>query len=209
MEIIKPSQLLATLINRYNASPFNEVKFHFTFEQEETVFTIEFGTTKMNSSIFKEYIRNEPDLEEIKERLFQRVIDYLLTNLYLRWNTGTFVNSRDTEIVVIDNQENIMRIKTIEPTYEVIDLFGNNKSRGTFDDIFSTEKYESLEQAYEANDYVQCDFVKNQNGTLFIEIKNMKNPDKKFYHILLFQNCPAGLDMIDDEMAVNLALTMI
>lgn len=83
--------------------------------------------------------------------------------------------------------------------YERIYLFGKKESRGTFDDFFSTEKYQNLQEAYEANDYVECDFVIDVNGTIYIEARNVKNPDTRLYHQLNYQDCPAGLDISDDE----------
>ena len=35
-----------------------------------------------------------------------------------------------------------------------IDLFGSRKSRGTFDDFYSSSKYNSLEEAYSANSQI-------------------------------------------------------
>lgn len=64
-------------------------------------------------------------------------------------------------------------------TYEKIYLFGKKQSKGSFDDFFSTEKYSTIQDAYKANDYVECDFVKDENGTLYIEARNIKNPSEK------------------------------
>lgn len=93
-------------------------------------------------------------------------------------------------------------------TYERIYLFGKKQSRGTFDDFFSTEKYQSLQDAYEANDYVECDFVKDEKGILHIEARNVKNPDVKKYHQLNHQHCPAGIDVLDDSLAAEMACSL-
>ena len=83
-------------------------------------------------------------------------------------------------------------------SYDKIALFGKQQSKGTYDDFFDTSKFETLQQAYDANDYVQCDFVKDENGTFFIEARNVKNPDVKKYHKLNYQRPVFGLDISDD-----------
>lgn len=93
--------------------------------------------------------------------------------------------------------------------YTKISLFGPKKSKGTFDDFFSTEKYKSLEEAYAANDYVTCDFVKDEAGIIHIECKHVRVPDQKKYHELNYQHCPAGLDALDDSLACEMAGSML
>ena len=96
-------------------------------------------------------------------------------------------------------------------SYEKIYLFRKQKSRGTFDDFFDTTKFETLQQAYDANDYVECDFVKDENGTLFIEARNVKQPDVRKVHRLIYQRPVAGrvvvngLDISDDNAGCELA----
>lgn len=92
--------------------------------------------------------------------------------------------------------------------FEVIDLFGKRKSKGTFDDFYNTELYDSLDEAYNANDFVLCNFVKSE-GTLYIECHHTKTPGTKERIMLNFQNCPAGLDVSDDTAGVNLAIKML
>lgn len=92
---------------------------------------------------------------------------------------------------------------------EKIKLFGERTSKGTFDDIYNSTKYATIEDAYAANDYAQCDFMKDKNGTVHIVVFNPKNPDEKKTHTLAYQNCPFGLDIFDDQSIVNLALSMI
>lgn len=89
--------------------------------------------------------------------------------------------------------------------YEKIELFGKQKSRGTFDDFYSTEKYNSLQEAYDANDFVICDFVKDEEGILYIEAMNVKNTDIKKYHRLIIQQPFAGLDSQDDYIVCKIA----
>lgn len=93
-------------------------------------------------------------------------------------------------------------------TYERIYLFGKKESRGTFDDFFS-KKYATLQDAYQANDYVECDFVKDENGIIFIEARHVQRPEVRKYYRLNFQNCPFGLDVIDDNLAAGMAVSML
>lgn len=93
--------------------------------------------------------------------------------------------------------------------YTKIDLFGKKESRGTFDDFFSTDKYETLQDAYKANDYVECDFVQDENGILYIEARNVKNPDVKEYHRLNYQHCLAGIDVSDDAGGCDIASKLL
>ncbi len=92
--------------------------------------------------------------------------------------------------------------------YNKIYLFGKKESRGSFDDFYSTEKYDSIQSAYENNDYIECDFVKDEGGTIFIEARNVKSPEVKKYHRLNFQHCPFGIDALDDSLAVQMATTL-
>jgi hypothetical protein len=92
--------------------------------------------------------------------------------------------------------------------YEKINLFGTQQSRGTFDDFFDTEKYDTLQQAYDANDYVECDFVKDGEGVLYIEARNVKAPENKKYHRLMIQRPVCGLDVVDDNAGCELAVSL-
>jgi hypothetical protein len=93
--------------------------------------------------------------------------------------------------------------------YTKINLFGKNKSRGTFDDFYSTEKYSSLEEAYNACDYVEGNFVKDENNTIHIELVNISNPEIKKYHTLNIQRCLFGIDVLDDSLACEIAQTLL
>lgn len=93
--------------------------------------------------------------------------------------------------------------------YEKIYLFGKQKSRGTFDDFFNTEKYKSLQHAYDANDYVECNFVKDNEGIIYIEARNVSAPNVKKYHRLYYQNPIAGIDVSDDAAACEIASNLI
>jgi len=90
-----------------------------------------------------------------------------------------------------------------------INLFGKQKSRGSFDDFFDPSKYKTLEQAYEANDYVECDFVEDENGTIFIEARNVRQPEIRKYHKLNYQRPIFGLDVSDDSAGCGIAVSLL
>lgn len=94
-------------------------------------------------------------------------------------------------------------------SYKIVAPFGRQESKGTFDDFFSTKKYNSLQEAYLNEDYVECDFVQDDAGVLYIECKNVKDPENKKYHRLMIQKPVFGLDMMDDYAAVELAQTLL
>jgi len=87
-------------------------------------------------------------------------------------------------------------------------LFGVQKSRGSFDDFFSVDKYKTLEEAYEANDYVECDFERDENGIIYISCRNMNNPTVVKRHTLMFQNPVFGLDYADDCAVSEIAASL-
>lgn len=89
--------------------------------------------------------------------------------------------------------------------YTKISPFGKQESRGTFDDFYNTEKYKSLADAYKKNDYVEIDFVSDKENIIYLEAKNVSNPESKLYHKLNYQHFPAGLDISDDNAGCELA----
>lgn len=92
---------------------------------------------------------------------------------------------------------------------EKIQPFGQRPSKGTFDDIYNSQKYPSIEEAYKANDYAQCDFMKDEKGTVHVVVFNPKNPENKKTYTLTRQHFPAGLDIYDDQSIINIALSLI
>lgn len=93
--------------------------------------------------------------------------------------------------------------------YERIYLFGKKESKGSFDDIYDSKKYKSIQEAHDKNDYVKCDFVRDEKNTLYIECSHTSKPDVKKYHRLYYQRPFAGLDVSDDNEAVNLAASLL
>lgn len=91
---------------------------------------------------------------------------------------------------------------------KIIAPFGKPQhGTGTFDCLYDTAKYHSINDAFKANDYVEGNFVDDE-GILKIELHNTKNVENKKYHTLNFQNCPFGLDTLDDNIACELAVTL-
>lgn len=93
--------------------------------------------------------------------------------------------------------------------YTIIAPFGPNKSKGTFDDIFDSAKYSSIETAWRHNDFVKCDYVKDVDGTIYIEMSHIQTPDTKKHYRLQRQSFPAGIDILDDQLAADMAATML
>jgi len=89
--------------------------------------------------------------------------------------------------------------------YKIIAPLGKKQSRGTFDDFYNTEKYASLQEAYNAKDYVEIDFVADKENVIYLEAKNIKNPANKLYHKLNYQHFPVGIDVSDDNAGCDLA----
>ena len=92
---------------------------------------------------------------------------------------------------------------------EKIAPFGKQRSDGTFDDLYNPEKFESIEAARAANDFVRMDFMRDEKGLIFIEASNAKNPNTKKLYKLEVQNFRAGLDHIDDQNACEIAKTLL
>lgn len=92
--------------------------------------------------------------------------------------------------------------------YKVVNPFPDHTSKGTWDDIYSTEKYDTITEAYKANDYVKGDYVRDEDNVLYIRLKHTlaENP---VYYQLQIQKCFAGIDMFDDETACHLAARML
>lgn len=83
--------------------------------------------------------------------------------------------------------------------YEKIEDFKHpeNTSRGTFSDAFDNDKYETIEEAYKENDFVQVDYVRDSNGVLYYKAFHTKQPDKFRYRKLEIQRPIRGPDLID------------
>lgn len=92
--------------------------------------------------------------------------------------------------------------------YTKIFPLGKRPSKGSFDDFYDTKKFDSLKKSYDANDFVMVDFVKDEKGVIYFEFHHVKNPDEKKYHQLNYQHFPAGVDVMDDTIACEIAVSM-
>ena len=77
----------------------------------------------------------------------------------------------------------------------------STKSRGSYDDFYNSEKYNTLQDAYEANDYAEANYMRDDMGTLFIEVTYK---DKKEVHRCGWQNPVCGPDVMDDNAVIKI-----
>jgi hypothetical protein len=95
--------------------------------------------------------------------------------------------------------------------YKTISPLGDRRGLGTFDTFWDTDKYNSLEIAVAENDYVQINFVLNENNIIYLEFFHSKDPEKKIYYRLEFQGFLPflGIDTRDDNKAIQIALDLL
>jgi hypothetical protein len=89
--------------------------------------------------------------------------------------------------------------------YTIIAPLGKRIGRGTFDTLFDSEKYSSMEQADQAGDLVVINFVQDSEGIIYFEGYHTKHPDNKRYIRLQIQHFPFGIDIFDDAAAIGMA----
>ena len=87
-------------------------------------------------------------------------------------------------------------------------LFGKKKSVGSFDDFFNTKKYKTYQQAKKNNDYVIVDFMIDKTDTIFVRLCHSQCKLAVKWYRLEYQNCPCGLDVLDDNNICQLAREM-
>ncbi len=93
--------------------------------------------------------------------------------------------------------------------YKKINLYNNDKTRGTHDDFFLTEYYKCLNDAYEANDYVQANFIKDELDLWYIEMFHIQYPEKRKYLLLKNQDTALGIDSEDDKASEEVAIELL
>lgn len=86
----------------------------------------------------------------------------------------------------------------MEDKHKVISPLGERIGIGTYDTFFNADKFESVEEAIANNDAVCVNFVKDEEGIIYFEYFNIKDPDTKKYLRLDFQFFPLGVDTRDD-----------
>ncbi|MFA7289599.1 MAG: hypothetical protein WC055_12050 [Melioribacteraceae bacterium] len=92
--------------------------------------------------------------------------------------------------------------------YTKIYPLGLREGHGSFETFFDLEKYASIKEAEDSNDYVVCDFVLGEDDIKYIECSHIQIPEIKKYHRINYQNFPFGLDVLDDRLASELATSM-
>lgn len=91
-------------------------------------------------------------------------------------------------------------IVNMEDKYKVISPLGERIGIGTYDTFYNTEKFESCIEAMINKDAVCVNFVQDQEGIIYFEYYNIKDPDSKKYLRLGCQHFPFGIDTRDDWM---------
>lgn len=94
-------------------------------------------------------------------------------------------------------------------SYTKIALLGERKGIGTFETFFNTKKYTSVDDAIKANDCVVVDFVKDDTGIIYFEIKHSQKPDECKYHRLDIQRPIFGIDALDDAACCRIVDTLL
>jgi len=92
--------------------------------------------------------------------------------------------------------------------YTKISPLGPRVGPGTFDFVFDTEKYK-MDQAIIANDGIIVDFVKGNDGILYFDAYDTKQPDIHEYLRLQIQHFPFGIDMMDDAAGFELGCSLL
>lgn len=84
---------------------------------------------------------------------------------------------------------------------------GELRSKGSFEDFFDTARYDNVEQAWKANDFVVCDFMKDDKDVKYIAVYHSTEPQSKIIHELYYQNFipKLGIDALDDHEVSEIA----
>lgn len=93
--------------------------------------------------------------------------------------------------------------------YEKISPLGQREGLGTFDTVYNEVKYPDKEKAFEEKECVVIDFVKGEDGIIYFEFYHMKEPKIKKHHRLDIQYFPVGIDMFDDQNAMEIGMSML
>lgn len=82
---------------------------------------------------------------------------------------------------------------------------GKRSGLGSFETFYDIKKYIDYETAIKANDCVVIDFVSDENGIIYFSAFHTLNPSEIIYRKLNFQHFPCGLDILDDNIACEIA----
>lgn len=90
-----------------------------------------------------------------------------------------------------------------------ISPLGPRNGPGTFDCFFDTAKYTTIEESLAANDYVIVDFEQDENGAKHFNAYHCRQPETPYREVLNIQNFPFGIDAFDDQLACQMAQTIL
>lgn len=110
--------------------------------------------------------------------------------------------------LIIEKIAPVYAKQTAPSKYTKIAPLGKRNSVGTFDDFYNDGKYNSMQEAWTAIDFVVVDFVQDEQGVIYFELYNKKAPEVKKYHRLRVQHFPMGIDVFDDRAAEDIAKTL-
>ena len=94
-------------------------------------------------------------------------------------------------------------------TYTKISPLGPRIGIGTFDTINVKEKYPDMNDAIAAKECVVVDFVKDEEGVIYFCAYHAKHVEDKLYRKLSIQYFPVGIDLFDDEAAMEMAIKLL
>ncbi len=95
--------------------------------------------------------------------------------------------------------------------YTKIAPLGKRAGVGTFETMWQTEKYATIEEAIAAEDYVCIDFVKGDDGRIYFEFYHSKYPELALDVPLMIQHFKPdlGIDTRDDDLAMLIGNKML
>ncbi len=94
-------------------------------------------------------------------------------------------------------------------TFQKIAPLGARNGPGTFDCIYKKDRYSTMDEAESNNDFVKIDFVKGEDNIIYFEFSYSKSLDIKVHEPLMIQHFPFGIDVFDDQNAMNIASKML
>lgn len=93
--------------------------------------------------------------------------------------------------------------------YTKISPLGPRVGPGTYDGLWDTEKYGSMEEAISANDIVVVDFAEDETGVKYFMLTYSNMPGRVILYRFRWQNIPGGVDDRDDEVVIGIARAML
>lgn len=90
--------------------------------------------------------------------------------------------------------------------YKVIAPLGDRVGFGTFETFWATEKYPTVEDAFNNKDCVVVNFVQDNEGKIWFHFTDLAEPEHQLFYRLIIQHFDPklGIDTRDDNAACNL-----